>query len=136
MKSLCEAVFAAYNGNAGLKSMAGMFMPWAPEGQKQPFITFVPLTGRAEGTMKPGGIKYLDRVDIQFSVFCDEWELDTAWLIVSVLRGVYDNNVLGGTLSDGKKVIMAKRLNNGTLVDQPEGGFMIALEYEYTIQGS
>lgn len=84
--------------------------------------------------MKSGGINYINRVMVQFTVFVDEFSMSQGWTIYAALIGLYDNNRLGNTLSDGSKVLMVKRMNNGIVMDQPEGGFGIAVDYEYAIQ--
>ena len=132
-KEISTGIMATYTATPALSGLAKMWTPWAPEGQAQPFITFVCATGRTDGSMKTAGIEYIERVPVQFTVFVDEFKLDDGWDIIKQLKAAYDNNTLGGTLSDSSRVIVCKRMSNGLVVDQPEGGFGIVLDYEYTV---
>ena len=133
-KEISTGIMATYNATPALSGLAKMWTPWAPENQVAPFITFVCTGGRTDGSMDPAGIAYIERVPVQFTVFVEEWKLDNGWDIIKQLKVAYDNNLLGGTLSDGTRVIICKRMSNGLVVDQPEGGFGIVLDYEYTVQ--
>lgn len=133
--ALATGLMTRWNSSAGatVRALAtgGLWTPFAPESKEDPLVTFVFLPGTTDGTMKADGIRYIENEDVQFTVFVDEYQLELGWSILTALKALFDNHT--PTLSTGTCLI-CKRMSAGQVIDQPEGGFGLVVDYRYTIQ--
>lgn len=145
MKQLATGILTRYKSDAGVTlrtlledepQVEGQQKFWfgdAPHGVSLPVVVFsMPPAGSEDGSMSSSGTSYINKQLVQFSAYVEEYTLATN--ILDEIKKLFDN--YGVTLSAGGKVQMVKRMNPGFVVRDPDGGYDVNVDYEYTYSES
>lgn len=94
---------------------------------KKPYVVLTVVADDCEGTMTDN--QSIGTALVQFSVFVNDYQLDTGWNIEQALKACFDN--CSGTFADSKGTLKAiRRMGMGRPLKDPDEGWMIVVEYK------
>jgi len=147
MNLLNKAIVLRYEASAGaaLRALLGddstpyvrFWAGIAPSGTALPFVRFniIPLDTSHSALKATGATRYIETVTGQFSIFVNEYQHDQAWSIRDALVKLFDDHRPNfGTGAASGHVISALRTGSGRLINDPESGYNLVVEYRYVLE--
>jgi len=129
MKKLFTALVARFNSaeGAALKALVtgGIHNSEAPKGAKVPYITMHIVSDPTMPTMT----SYNENPVLQFSIFVDDYQMDTALDIRTALIALYDTHY--PVFPDGGHVFGVLRMSAGMPQKDPDIGYSVVIQYRY-----
>jgi len=129
MKKLFTAITTRYNSTAGatLRGLltGGLHALEAPGKTKAPFAVISVVSDPTYPTMSD----YNENPILQFSIFVDDYQLDSAMNIRAALIALYDD--FNPTFPDGGHVWGCSRIMGGQPQKDPDIGYSVVIQYMY-----
>lgn len=142
MKNLFTALKARYTSDTGaaLRALLGdtegtpkYHLIRAPKDTKLPvLVASSPAGGSVTGSMSSTGVKQIDDMVVQFSAFVEDYQADLAMDILDAIKKLYDNYQYD--FWAGGYCLTMKRVTHGTIVEDPDGGYDVNVDYLYRFE--
>ena len=108
-------------------AVGGLHLGDAPHGTALPHITMRPASNTTTGVM---GVTYREGFIITIGIWAPRYGLDAASVQLGNVKKVFDNQC--PAFSGGGGIILNVRKTSGVFVElpEPEGGYMLPLDYD------